>query len=152
MAMPGFDGEWLHLLRGALARGERFRWRLQGTSMSPTLPPGCLIEIAALPSQPKPGNVVVFSSGGQLVAHRFVQRSGKQWVMQGDGRLGPDRPLDASQGLGIVVAAFSADGRPFWPPRFPRVEASWWIARYHVLHKVRSVRLRLRRIAEQPPP
>jgi hypothetical protein len=152
MAMPGFDGEWLLLLRGALARGERFRWRLQGTSMSPTLPPGCLIEIAALPSQPKLGNVVVFSSGGQLVAHRFVQRYGKQWVMQGDGRLGPDRPLDASHGLGIVVAAFNADGRPFWPGRFPRVEARWWITRYHVLHRIRCVRMWLRRMAAQPPP
>jgi hypothetical protein len=144
-ATTSIDGEWLPLLRESLARGERFRWPLQGTSMCPTLPPGCLIEIAALPAQPGLGAVIVFSSGKELVAHRLVQRSGDAWVTQGDGRLGPDRPLNLSQGLGIVIAAFSTDDHPLWPGRFSRVETYWWIARYHALRLPRHLRMWLRK-------
>jgi hypothetical protein len=145
------DGEWLLLLREALARGERFRWFLQGTSMHPTLPSGCRVEIAALRGQPRLGDIIVFSFEKELVAHRLVQRSGDQWVTQGDGRLGPDRPVDSSQVLGIVIAAFSTDGQPCWPGRFPRAEAHLWIARHHALRIPRRIHEWVRQLPWRAP-
>ena len=139
-AKPLIDGEWLLLLRSTLAHGEHFRWPLQGTSMRPTLPPGCLIEIAPLPNLPRLGDIVVFFAGGALVAHRLVQRHGDTWITQGDGRPGADRPQAATLALGVVIGAFRTDGRRFWPGRFSHAQAGWWIARYHLLKNLRRIR------------
>jgi hypothetical protein len=141
------DGEWLLLLREALDRGERFRWSLQGTSMCPTLPPGCRIEIAALIDQPAIGDIVVFVSSGELVAHRLVRRVGAEWITQGDGRLGPDRPIAAFQVLGTVVSAVNSEGRSCWPGRLSRVEACLWVARYHAFRLPRRMRKWFRNLA-----
>jgi len=140
------DSEWLPLLREALSQGERFRWPLSGTSMLPTLPPGCRIEIGPLPTATRAGDVIVFSSDGQLVAHRLVRRTGGTWITQGDGRLGPDRPLASSQVLGAVVAAYDEDGQRCWPRRFRRVEAFKWLARFQALRGPRYLRGRLRQL------
>jgi hypothetical protein len=134
------DGEWLLALREALARGERFCWLLQGTSMCPTLSPGCRIEIAALASRPKVGDIIVFASGRELVAHRLVQRVDDRWITQGDGRLGPDPPITSSQVLGTVVAAVDAKGQSYWPGKLSNVEAHLWVARYHAFRLPRRMR------------
>ena len=154
MATPGpatarVGREWLPLLREALAQGERFCWRLRGTSMRPTLPPGCRIEIGPLPAAARVGDVIVFACDGELVAHRLVRRVQDAWITQGDGRIGPDQPLGPSQVLGVVAAAYDEIGQRFWPGRFPRVEAYLWIARFHALRAPRHLCGRLRRILER---
>ena len=73
--------------------------------MRPTLPVECDIEIVPLPAQTPLGALIVFVIDDTLIAHRLVRRSGGRWIAQGDGRLGPDRPLEPSQILGLVSAA-----------------------------------------------
>ena len=151
--MPGLSAEgqtgaarasvWLPLLREALAREGIFRCPLRGTSMRPTLPVVCDIEIAPLSSPTPLGALIVFVSEDTLIAHRLVRRSGGHWIAQGDGRLGPDRLLAPSQILGEVSAAYQ-DGRRCWPTTASRVLTLFWVARYWALRPARAVRRALR--------
>ncbi len=127
---------WLPLLQEALAGQGRFRFPLHGTSMRPTLPAACEIEIVPLPERVPLGSVVVFAEGDSLIAHRLVRRTRGQWILQGDGRLGPDRPLAARQALGLVVAAYR-DGKRIWPGPWEMVLRRFWVARHHALRPVR---------------
>jgi hypothetical protein len=151
--MPGLNAEarpgvvrastWLPLLREALEREGVFRFPLRGASMRPTLPVECDIEIVPLPSQMPLGALIVFVIDDTLIAHRLVRRSGGLWIAQGDGRLGPDRPLEPSQILGLVTAAYQ-DGRRCWPTTASRLLTAFWVARYWALRPARTVRRSLR--------
>lgn len=136
----------LPLLSEALAREGSMRWRLRGNSMAPTLPADCEIEIVALTDhRPRLGEVLVFSAGDALIAHRLVWRSGMYWITQGDGRRGPDPPLHPSQALGKVAAAYQGE-RQIWPTWAEPVLAAWWVARYHGLQLLRVGRRAARRL------
>ncbi len=135
--------EWLPLLRETLAREGRFRWRLQGTSMRPTLPVDCEIEIVPMPEVVRLGDLIVFVAGDTLIAHRLVRRAGQRWIAQGDGRLGPDRPLEPARALGLVAAAYR-DGERCWPGPWRRPLAAFWVARHWVLRPIRAAWRRLR--------
>jgi len=124
------------LLRQALAAEGRFRWRLRGRSMAPTLPAACEIEVIPLPAPTPLGALVVFAAGDALIAHRLVRRAGGRWITQGDGCLTPDAPLAPEQILGVVAAAYR-DGRRCWPGRAERGLAWFWIARRHALRPLR---------------
>jgi hypothetical protein len=134
---------WLPLLREALVREGVFRFPLRGTSMRPTLPVECDIEIAPLPAQTSLGSLIVFVIDDTLIAHRLVRRSGGRWIAQGDGRLGPDRPLEPSQILGLVSAAHQ-NGHRCWPTAASRLLTVFWVARHWALRPVRAVRRALR--------
>jgi hypothetical protein len=128
---------WLPLLREALGCEGHFRWPLRGTSMAPTLPTECEIEMVPLPLDVRLGDLIVFVDGDTLVAHRLVRRaSGNRWVTQGDGRLGPDRPLDPAQVLARVTIAYTG-GRRCWPSAFSYLAAPLWVARHHLLRPLR---------------
>ena len=129
---------WLPLLREALAKEGVFRFPLRGTSMRPTLPTACDIEIIPLPAQTPLGALIVFVIDDMLIAHRLVRKSGGRWIAQGDGRLGPDWPLEPSQILGLVSAAYT-DGRRCWPNAASRVLTDLWIARHWALRAARVV-------------
>lgn len=136
---PAAMETWLPLLQESLAREGRFRWRLRGASMTPTLPPDCEVEIAP-PGQHVPlGALIVFASGSSLVIHRLVHRSQTHWVAQGDARRQPDPRLAPNQVLGVVVAAYVDEAR-CWPRRLSRLAAWVWIARAHWLWLGRRVR------------
>jgi len=129
---------WTPLLREALAREGRFRLTLRGTSMLPTLPIECEIEVAPLAQRAPIGSLVVFAVGDTLVAHRLVRRAGGHWVMQGDGRRASDPPIGAEQILGVVVAAYR-DGLRCWPGRVEPALRWFWVARYSLLRPIRFV-------------
>lgn|GEM_PF-890518 len=141
---------WLPLLREALARDGSFRFPLHGTSMRPTLPARCTIEIAPLPPCIRLGDLIVFANGDTLIAHRLVRRQGERWIAQGDGRRSPDRPLAMDQVLGIVTAAYM-DGRCCWPTSYSRLLAAFWVARHHFLRPVRLCWHGLRRVIRAGP-
>ncbi len=134
---------WLPLLREVLAREGRFRWRLRGVSMRPTLPADCEIEIVPLGEAVRLGERIVYGAGDSLIAHRLVRRAGGRWITQGDGRLGPDAAQDPAQALGIVVAAYR-DGERCWPGPGQRLLAAFWVARHWMLRPVRAAWRRLR--------
>lgn len=127
---------WFPLLQEALVREGRFRFPLRGTSMRPTLPDGCEVEVVPLPGNVPIGSVVVFAEGDSLIAHRLVRRCSGRWILQGDGRLGPDRPLSPDRALGMAMTAYWA-GRRIWPGRWEPLLRRFWIARHHVLRPVR---------------
>lgn len=127
---------WLPLLREALARESCFRFPLRGTSMRPTLPVACDVEIVPPPPQPRLGSLIVFVRGDALIAHRLVRRGVGLWTTHGDGRLAPDPLLRPEQVLGMVAAAY-LDGRRIWPGRAERLLRWFWLARHHVLRPVR---------------
>jgi hypothetical protein len=107
--------------------------------MRPTLPTECDIEIVPLPAQVPLGTLIVFVIGDTLIAHRLVRRSRQFWIAQGDGRLGPDRPLLADQVLGMVAAGYW-QGRRCWPTAVSRLVTPFWIARHWALRVARGLR------------
>ena len=135
---PLMASAWAPLLREALAREGRFRWPLRGTSMVPTLPVECEIEVAPLPERAQIGSLVVIAVGDTLIAHRLVCRAGGQWVTQGDGRRTPDPPVEPEHILGVVVAAYQ-DGRRCWPDRAEPVRRWFWVARCYLLRPIRFI-------------
>jgi hypothetical protein len=138
-----FSAMWLPLLRETLAKEGSFRFPLRGTSMRPTLPTECEIEVSPLPAKVPLGALIVFVSDDTLIAHRLVRRAGGRWIAQGDGRLGPDRPLASEQILGLVSAAYQ-DGDPCWPTGASRLVTTFWVARHWVLRPALAVRRALR--------
>lgn len=128
---------WLPLLRESLNRSGSVRWPLHGHSMTPTLPAGCEIEIAPLPSEVHLGDLVVFCSEEALVAHRLVHRSQGYWITQGDGLWIPDVPIESDQVLGVVTAAY-VDGDRCWPGALTRFWSALWVARYHIFRALRA--------------
>lgn len=127
---------WLPLLRDALAQEGCFRFPLRGSSMRPTLPAACEIVIVPPPAHLALGSLLVFVSGDTLIAHRLVRRTATGWVTHGDGRWGPDRPLQPAQVLGVVAAAHR-DGRRIWPGPGERLVRWFWVARHHALRPAR---------------
>ncbi len=137
---------WLPILQEALTREGRFRFPLHGTSMRPTLPTACEIEIVPLPAAVEDvplGALIVYAHGDALIAHRLVRRTAAAWIVQGDGRLAPDRPVAPGQVLGAVVAAY-ADDRRIWPRRAEGLVRWLWIARHHALRPARAAWRRVR--------
>jgi hypothetical protein len=135
---------WLPLLREALEQSGSFRWPLHGTSMTPTLPAECEIEVRPLQSPVPLGELIVFACDDTLIAHRLVRRVDDLWIAQGDNRLSPDRPLHLDQVLGRVAAAYQQDRR-CWPRRFSAAWRVAWLGRYQVLRVVRRLWLVWRR-------
>jgi hypothetical protein len=79
--------------------------RFGGSSMEPTVPPGSELLLRC-GDQGAIGDVVAFLSGGQMIVHRIVARSGARgWVLtRGDARVLPDPPIrDPESILGRVV-------------------------------------------------
>lgn len=126
-------------------REGRFRWRLQGDSMRPTLMPGWEIEIAPAPDNARLGSLIVFAHGPALVAHRLVARRAQSWITQGDNRLWPDPPLKPADVLGIVVAAYEG-GRRAWPGHLEALQAWFWISRAYALWPPRRAWRLVRRL------
>lgn len=120
--------QWLPLLSESLARQGRFRWQLYSSSMEPTLPSGCQIEIVELPLVIPLGALLVFVHRGELVVHRLVHRRGEFFITQGDNRNETDRRLRRTQILGIVVAAYDDKGR-IWPSRAEWATSRRWLLR-----------------------
>lgn len=133
---PPHSAAWTPLLQEALACEGRLRLSLRGTSMMPTLPVECEIEVAPLSQRAPIGSLVVFAAGDVLVAHRLIRRAGGHWVMQGDGRRAPDPPAEPRQILGVVVAAYLG-ARRCWPGRTEPALRWFWVARYYLLRPVR---------------
>lgn len=129
---------WLPLLQEALAKEGRFRWPLRGTSMWPTLPDECEIELVPLVFPARLGELIVFVVDDTLIAHRLVRRANGYWIAQGDHRLGPDRPVPPDQVVGRVVAAYQNNHR-CWPGRFSPMWRVLWLARYQALRGSRRV-------------
>ncbi len=127
-----YPRQWLSLLSESLVREGRFLWQLRGSSMEPTLPPDCQIEIVPLPADVPLGALLVFLHRRELVVHRLVHRTNDYWVTQGDNRRETDLRLPPAKILGIVVAAYQNENR-VWPGRFEWLATRGWLLRARLL-------------------
>ena len=125
-------------LRDALSRNRDFSWPLQGESMRPTLPPGCVITIQPL-QKPRLGDIVVFPRGDRLLAHRLVRRRRDGWICQGDARRTPDGVIARERIIGRVVEARLGE-RVVWAAPESMPTRCRWILRYHLLRAFRLFR------------
>jgi phage repressor protein C with HTH and peptisase S24 domain len=77
---------------------------LRGDSMAPAFAAGDVLDVAPLDRLPRPGEVVVASRGGMLVAHRVLRVDrGAVWL-RGDAARAGDPPLPLDAVIGRVVS------------------------------------------------
>ncbi len=106
--------DWYALLRGRLSPGERVELPVLSGSMAPLLPIGSRIRIEASGGRDSsPGDIVVFSDGHSLTAHRVLlvlRLPGRCLVYQkGDANL-RGAWTDARRIVGRVVGGERPDG------------------------------------------
>jgi len=144
-----------------LLRGQTFRLRVAGRSMSPALWNGDQITVEpASPASLQVGDVILFHQCGQLICHRVVaiqdSRAGPRLITKGDAETGCREVTQPDQVLGRVVAVtrrwpWSHRGR--WVSTLARWvdRGSEWIAELiarglQCLHGLRLYRLIMRSI------
>jgi signal peptidase I len=84
------------------------RLQTMGASMLPAVWPGDILTVCSHDaSQALPGDIVLFSREGKLVAHRVVERTGSsngiRWVTRGDRVADNDAPVSTHELLGRVT-------------------------------------------------
>lgn len=99
---------------------ERYRDRREtawvqatGWSMTPLIDPGDWLQVEFGAGGARPGSIVLFTVGDDVVSHRVLWRRAGRLVTKGDGTTWLDRPVATSQLLGVVRAARRGpDGEP----------------------------------------
>jgi hypothetical protein len=72
-----------------------------GTSMRPEIPDGARLNLCA-PNQIRLGDIVLFTAGDRLVAHRVIRRDPKRVLTIGDSCASPDAPIPRERILATV--------------------------------------------------
>jgi phage repressor protein C with HTH and peptisase S24 domain len=88
-----------------LRAGGRERLTLRGDSMAPALTAGDVLDVAPLDGAPLPGDVVVATRAGMLVAHRVLRVDGGAIWLRGDAARAADPPLPLGAVIGRVVGS-----------------------------------------------
>lgn len=100
-------------------QGKQIECRVEGGSMSPTLPASCLVRVdCGARGSYGVGDVVAFIAGRNVVSHRIVHegrrgRAREYLITLGDDRILPDPPVHEASVLGRVGAVQSGAG---WAP------------------------------------
>jgi hypothetical protein len=95
------------LVRTALAAGRHARIAMRGRSMLPLLHEPMVLELDRFYGRARVGEVVVFRTKEQLVAHRVVGRRGDALLCAGDAQPARVEMIARSDILGVVVAVWS---------------------------------------------
>ena len=101
---------FLSLSEDLLNLGYRVRFRVDGTSMQPTIENGDAITIALVaPADVERGDILLYRCGRRTTAHRVVDihRVGNEiaaFILRGDAKAAFDAPVAPNQILGKVVA------------------------------------------------
>jgi hypothetical protein len=85
-----------------------------GWSMTPIVNPGDWLQVDfGVGSGVRPGSIVLFTIGDDVISHRVLWRRGGRLVTKGDSTTWLDRPVAADQLLGVVRAVRrDPDGEP----------------------------------------
>jgi hypothetical protein len=106
--------------------------------MWPTVPAGSVVAVEPIaPEAIRLGDVVVWQRGGELIAHRVVQRArdgATVWlVTKGDNCSTADRRLVSSAVLGRVSGVHADDGAEAVGSEWDRrLEAAFWVSRWRM--------------------
>jgi phage repressor protein C with HTH and peptisase S24 domain len=102
MADSERDEVVLDLAIESLRKSGNLRFRVQGTSMLPTIRPGTCVKIReAAADQIVKGDIVLTKTSAGLRLHRVVEiRRGPLFVTRGDNHWHTDLPADATELLG----------------------------------------------------
>jgi len=114
-----------HLAVDLLRCGYKVRFRVMGTSMLPTIPPGSLVIVEPMPSHLlERGDIVLTNGAGRFIAHRIedvhADRHGVlKFVLRGDNLPDCDLPVTAPAILGRVRCMVANDN---W---MGTIESAW---------------------------
>src|SRR5688572_32916090 len=98
-----------HLAVDLLLSGYKVRFRVMGTSMLPTIPPGSLVIVEPVVANClEQGDIVLTNATGRLIAHRIEhvhadRRGVQKFVLRGDNLPHCDLPVTAGAILGRVT-------------------------------------------------
>jgi len=105
---PQLDRVGCEIVADCLRAGRDVRLRVTGSSMLPSIwPHDTLLIRAAGDSQPSIGDIILYSRGGCLVAHRVVRRLDAgipRFETRGDALPASDAPVVQAEILGFVTA------------------------------------------------
>jgi len=95
----------LDLAIESLRKSGKLRFRVQGTSMMPTIRPGTCVSVRqATPDQVAGGDIILLKTSTGLRLHRVVEirpgSSGPMFVTRGDNHRHNDQPASAADLLG----------------------------------------------------
>jgi signal peptidase I len=112
----------LDLAIESLRKSGNLRFRVQGTSMLPTIRPGSYVAVRhATPSRVVTGDIILTKTAAGLRLHRVIEirydSSGPMFVTRGDNHRHNDRPAGALELLGTLDGILYAPG---WLARFAR--------------------------------
>jgi hypothetical protein len=95
--------------------GYKVRFRVKGTSMLPTIPPGSLVLVEPLaPHLLNKGDIVLTNGAGRFIAHRIEDVQADhlgvlKFVLRGDNQPDCDLPVKATAILGRVRCVAAND-------------------------------------------
>lgn len=123
-----------------------------GSSMLPALWPGDRLVVRRREfSEVQAGQIVLYSRGGGLVAHRVVRRvsgpDGERLVTRGDSVRQDDSPVQKSEVVGVVVSVMRGGGEVSAELTMRRRAAAWVLARCGFATRVMLHLGRARRVA-----
>jgi hypothetical protein len=99
------DRELIPLIRSAFERGQRVRLTGTGRSMRPFIHDRDVVELEAIHSMPRLGDIVqVQSSAQRCILHRVVRTNGQTFFLRGDALGFTEGPFTPNDLLGRVVA------------------------------------------------
>ena len=78
------------------------KFRYTGSSMLPTFKPGQVLYVRPMVESPRPGDVVVYKSGKQIIVHRVKALQANGFITRGDNNPRDDTPIKPQQIIGIV--------------------------------------------------
>jgi hypothetical protein len=103
------------LVTDLLRCGYKVRFRVMGTSMLPTIPPGSLVIVEPIDAHLlEKGDIVLTNGAGRFIAHRIEhvhadRRGVRKFVLRGDNLPQCDLPVTAAAILGRVRCVAAND-------------------------------------------
>ncbi|MDX9846045.1 MAG: signal peptidase I [Tenuifilaceae bacterium] len=143
------QSELLNLSGELLNDGVSLRFRMDGYSMYPTFKPGTVGVVEKCdPQSLKRGDIVVFRSNAQLIAHRLIRISQKEdktyFIARGDRNRFYDKPCSEADLIGKIVS-FSKKGKTISLSSWAfRLKSFLIMALHPMLQPLFSLALRIR--------
>jgi len=106
--------QWIDHL---LSEGKTVQVPVYGMSMFPVLLPGDKVQVHRIPFEElKPGQVLVFESNGQWVAHRLISKDNhnRQLITKGDGLKWLDNNVPEEMAKGVITKVIKTRSPLAW--------------------------------------